>query len=459
MNVIALVGRANVGKSTLFNRLCGGRDALVHDQPGLTRDRRYGVCNRDSLRATVVDTGGMMEESALARLVDEQVELALTEADLALLLVDAKFGFGGVEDEIAGRLRKLGKDAVVVLNKSDVLSDESLLHETSRLGFGNGVSISALSGLGIPELLESIKDRLPVSETDHEVSDGIRVALVGRSNVGKSTLINTIVQSKRCIVFDEIGTTRDSVDVPIQRSEGNYVFIDTAGIRRKGRVSNVLEKFSIVSAFRAMDRAQVALLLVDATEGIVDQDLHILQYAFESGTGILVVANKWDSVGSYEKQQFESTISRKLRFADWLDIRYISALNGTGVDALFAPINRIHAAGKFEVSTSELNQVLESAVRANSPPTVGRHQIKLRYAHRIGTYPPSIMIHGNQTENLPRQYIRYLEGRFREELGLHGLPVVLKFKSSSNPFKDRRNVLSPRQRKRRDRLIRHRVKR
>lgn len=459
MNVIALVGRANVGKSTLFNRLCGGRDALVHDQPGLTRDRRYGVCNRDSLRVTVVDTGGMMEESSLSPLVDEQVELALEEADLALLLVDAKLGFGGVEDDIAGKLRKLGKVAIVVLNKSDVLTDESLLHETSRLGFGSGVSISALSGQGIQELLESIRNRLPESETDHEVAEGIRVALVGRSNVGKSTLINTIVQSKRCIVFDEIGTTRDSVDVPVQRREGDYVFIDTAGIRRKGRVSNVLEKFSILSAFRAMDRAQVALLMVDATEGIVDQDLHILQYALESGTGILLVANKWDSVGSYEKQQFETTLARKTRFADWMDVRYVSALKGSGVDALFAPINRIYEAGKFEVSTSELNQVLENAVRSNSPPTVRRHQIKLRYAHRIGSHPPSIMIHGNQTEHLPRQYIRYLEGRFRDELGLQGLPVVLKFKSSANPFKDRRNVLSPRQRKRRDRLIRHRVKR
>lgn len=459
MNVIALVGRANVGKSTLFNRLCGHRDALVHDKPGLTRDRRYGLCKQDELNATVIDTGGMLEESQLSRLVDEQVELAISEADLALVLVDAKIGIGSIESDIAEKVRKLGKDVIVILNKCDVLLDESLPNEITRLGFGNAISISALYGRGMEDLFQSISRRLPLAESVHEVPEGVRVALVGRSNVGKSTLINTIVQSKRCIVFDEIGTTRDSVDVPVHRQEGNYVFIDTAGIRRKGRVSDVLEKFSIVSAFRAMDRAQVALLLVDATEGIVDQDLHILQYALDSGTGIVVVANKWDCVDSYSKQRFESTLTRKLRFADWIDTHYISALKGSGVDALFPRINRIYSAGQFDVSTSELNRVLENAVRANTPPTAGRHQIKLRYAHRIGTHPPSILIHGNQTDHLPPQYVRYLESRFRDSLGLQGLPVVLKFKSSNNPFKERPNVLTARQRQRRERLIRHRTKR
>ncbi|MCY4655620.1 MAG: ribosome biogenesis GTPase Der, partial [Gammaproteobacteria bacterium] len=370
MNVIALVGRTNVGKSTLFNRFCGRREALVHDRPGLTRDRRYGKATLQGLTATVIDVGGVGEESALAPLIDEQVDLAINEANLVLLVIDGESGFSSIEEDMAKQLHVSGKNVLVVLNKVDANADESLGIELNRLGFGLAVEISALNGRGIPRLVRAINDELPDSPEIESSHEGIKVALVGRSNVGKSTLINTIVEDKRCIVFDEIGTTRDAIDVPLKRPEGDYVLIDTAGIRRKGRVSDVLEKFSILHAFKAMDRAQVALLVIDAAEGVVDQDLHILQYAAESGTGLILVANKWDTLDRYKREQFRASLSHKLKFADWITVKHVSALTGAGVDKLFPLINQIYENGKFEFGTPEINDVLQRVIEAHPPPAV-----------------------------------------------------------------------------------------
>lgn len=456
--VVAIVGRPNVGKSTLFNRLCGNWEALVHDAPGLTRDRRYGIASRIGDGVSVVDTGGLCDKSDIAERISIQTSLAIDEADLVLFLMDAREGITIVDQEIAADLRRRSSVVVPVINKIDGVQRGlriAMSGEASALGFDAPQEISASHNNGVSELAKHLASMLPFSER-LPLGDGITVAVIGRPNVGKSTLVNTFSGEPRCVVHDKPGTTRDSVQVSVVRDGGRYHFIDTAGVRRRARVQGAVEKFSIVQSLTAMKKAQVSLLIVDATEGIVDQDLHLTAHAIEAGSGILVVVNKWDKPSAQEKQRIQNELSRRLQFAPWIPCKYVSALRHAGLPSVLDGIERVYATGLFDVSTPELNKVLEEAVAAHSPPSVGRSTVKLRYANKIGSFPPAVLIHGNQTEALPNSYRKYLENRFREAFDLQGMPLKLVLRTASNPFGNLRNRLTPRQFSRRQSLIRHR---
>ena len=462
--VVALVGRPNVGKSTLFNRLCRSRDALVLDRPGLTRDRQYGrargIAEAD---VTLIDTGGLHDNLAISAIIDDQVALAIEEADLVVFVVSARESLTPIDLEIASELRKANTGVILGVNKIDGISGgaEFGISEFSRLGFSAVLPISATNGHGIHQFIEALVAQLPSdsSSTTEATDDCIPVAVIGRPNVGKSSLVNALAEDNRCVVFDEPGTTRDAVHVHLEKDGQLYDFVDTAGIRRKGRTTDVLEKFSIVKALGALRDCHVAFLVVDASEGLVDQDLHLVEYAIDAGTAIVLVANKWDRLESRDRLKCQEQIRRKLRFADWISVKYVSALKRTGVTSLFNLVTVLHERGEFEISTHDLNTMLEQITSAHPPPTVQRRLIRLRYAHKTDSRPPTILIHGNQTDRLPASYIRYLENEFRHLLDLAGWPVVVKFKKSANPFGGRKNLLTPRQRKRRTRLIKHRKNR
>lgn len=456
---VALVGRPNVGKSSLFNCLCRSRDALVHDRPGLTRDRQYGIAKTfDDAQVTLIDTGGLHDDAPVATLIDEQVETAIKDADVTLFIVDSKDGLTTSDETIASRLRKLDVEVLVFANKIDVLPGEEreVNVEFAQLGFGDVPGISATTRYGLENLTTRVSECLPLREISSTESDSKIVAVLGRPNVGKSTLVNSLSGSNRCVVFDQPGTTRDAIHVGVRRGQSQYVFIDTAGIRRKGKVDDVVEKFSIVKALAAMQEASVALLLIDATEGVVEQDLHLINYAMEAGTGMIVVANKWDRLSTEQREEFRRELSRRLRFADWVYVRPISALKRSNVESLYDEIDRVWDAGVFGVTTMELNNELAASIRSHAPPLVRNRAIKLRYIHKTGAHPPAVLIHGNLTEHVPASYTRYLENRLRKRFGLSGWPVSIRFKSSSNPFGDRKNQLTDRQQRRRTRLIRHR---
>ena len=457
--VVALVGRPNVGKSTLFNRLCGARDALVADYPGLTRDRRYGRAELAGRRVTLIDTGGLARDAGgVFEQMATQVAFALTEADMVVLVTDAREGLTGRDAEIAVDLRKRGLTVVVAVNKMDGVP-ETAAHEFAELGFAASCPVSATHGRGLAEFAQAVASRLPTAQAEdmHE-PPGIRVAVVGRPNVGKSTLINHLLGENRQVVDAAPGTTRDAIDIPL----GDYLLIDTAGVRRKGRVESgaraqrTVEKFSIVKTLAALDRAQVAVLVVDGQEGVVDQDLHVLNYAIEAGAGIVLAVNKWDGMDTSHKAQTRTSVQRRLVFAPWIPVRYLSALRGRGVKRLLKDVDDIHRAGTFDVNTAELNRILAEAIRDHPPPMVRARAIKLRYAHKGGEHPPTIVVHGNRTEALPESYRRYLANRYRDELALVGVPVRLETRTTENPFAGRRNELTRRQIKRRRRVIRHR---
>jgi len=457
--VIALVGRPNVGKSTLFNRLTGRRDAIVADVPGLTRDRRYGSAAIEGRRCTLVDTGGLVEENSdVAELMSHQAGIAIEEADLVLFLVDAKAGLTPSDEVVAARLRRAGQPVVVVANKIDGAQPEVVTAEFARLGFPDLVGISAAHGRGMGALAATIARHLPTeppAEPGQQDVPRLRLVVIGRPNVGKSTLINRWLGEERQVVFDAPGTTRDAIEIPFDHAMGAFVLIDTAGVRRKGRVDDVVEKFSIVKCLAAMDTADVAVLLVDAREGLVDQDLHVLEYALDAGVGLVIAVNKWDGRSAEERQRVRASLDRRLDFAPWVPIHFISALHGTAVPDVLREARRIHAAVHREMPTHELTRILEAAVEAHAPPAVQGRRIKLRYAHKVADRPPTILIHGNQTDAVPASYTRYLENRFREALDLKGIPVRIQYKTGVNPFAGRRNVLTPRQRQRRQRVMRH----
>ena len=460
--VVALVGRANVGKSTLFNRLCGGRRALVADRPGLTRDRQYGHATIAGCMAVVIDTGGLDAarrgpeagaDSEVTAAVAAQVDAALAEADAAVLVTDARAGLTAGDSDIAQLLRKRGARVLVAVNKMDGV-DARAVFEFAALGFGEPLPVSATHGRGMERLKEALAPRLPVVANEQLAGgdDRAKVAVVGRPNVGKSTLVNRWLGNERQIVLDRPGTTRDAIDIPF----GHRLLIDTAGVRRKGKTEGVVEKFSVVKTLDALRRAEVAVLVADAREGVVDQDLHILQYAATAGAGNALALNKCDGMASAARSRAAESARRRLGFAPWIPVRFISALRGTGVAALLAEVDAIHRAGVFDVKTADINRSLADAVRAHPPPMVGARQVKLRYAHKAGGHPPTVVVHGNQTEALPRAYLRYLASRFREDFHLLGVPVRVETHSGVNPFAGRRNELSRRQRKQRERVIRHR---
>jgi len=460
LSAVAIVGRPNVGKSTLFNQLTRSRDALVADYPGLTRDRRYGYAQIDTTTFVVVDTGGLADDATeLGRSAERQTELAIAETDAIVFVVDYRDGLTGADQRIAATLRASGKPVILAVNKSEGVEAELASVDFHSLGFGEPMTIAALHGRGIDALGQVLLERLPPSaapapmERDESTPT---VAVIGRPNVGKSTLINRLIGRERMITSAEPGTTRDSVHVDCERAGQRYVLIDTAGIRRRAKVSDTVEKFSVVQSLQAIENAGVVILLLDAQEGITEQDLHLLGLIIERGKALAIGVNKWDHLTVVQRRQIESQVARKLRFAEFARVTYVSALHGSKIDVLLDEAMRAYEAAGGNFATPRLNEILERATKAHPPPIVAGRRLKLRYAHQGGRYPPIIVIHGGRAERVPQQYQRYLTNAFREALRLVGTPLKLEFRSSENPFGDRRNPLTRRQQKRRQRVIRHR---
>ena len=461
--VIALIGRPNVGKSTLFNRLTRSRDALVADYPGLTRDRQYGFGKLGPVPYLAIDTGGVAGgEVGIYELMVEQTVRALREADVAIVMVDGRSGLTAADEHVAELARKHSKKTWLAVNKAEGLDADIAAGEFHGLGLGEPVAISAAHGDWVNALMDEVL--APFVDIDDGDADGseqaeddkvLRIAVIGRPNVGKSTLINRLIGEDRLVVFDQPGTTRDSVAVPFERDGRNYRLIDTAGVRRKSKVHEVVEKFSIIKALQAMERAQVVIAVLDAREGVTEQDVSLMGLTVERGRALVVVTNKWDGLSHDQKRHVKDELDRRLPFLDFAERMTISALHGTAVGDLLPAVERAYRAATRDLSTTDLNRELENAVIAHTPPLVRGRRIRLRYAHQGGRNPPVIVIHGNQTEKLPEAYRRYLINRFRKAFRLQGTPVRLSFKTSKNPFKGRRNKLTPRQQQKRKRLMKH----
>lgn len=457
--VVALVGRPNVGKSTLFNRLTRTQDALVADFPGLTRDRQYGDANFDKKPFIVVDTGGIgVDDIAVDELMSKQSATALDEADIILFLVDGRSGLTGIDETIGRRLRKVNKPLYLIVNKTEGLDDEIACSEFQRLGFNHVFSISAAHGQGMTPLLQSMTANFEKAKNDEFDEKSIKIAFAGRPNVGKSTLINRILGEERVVVYDMPGTTRDSISIPFSRDGKQYTLIDTAGVRRRARVDEKIEKFSVIKTLQAIKEAQICLMLLDANEGITEQDMHLLGFIIESGKALVIAVNKWDGLDEDHKERVRTELDRRLLFANFAKIRFISALHGSGVGLLFKDIDEAYASAIQAFSTPKLTRLLQDLVAKHTPPLVNGRRIKLRYAHTGGHNPPIVVIHGNQVESLPESYKRYLMNSFVEHLGLVGTPLKIEFKGSANPFKDKKNQLTDRQIQRKKRLLK-RVKR
>jgi GTP-binding protein len=460
--VIALIGRPNVGKSTLFNRLTRSRDALVADYPGLTRDRQYGFGKLGPIPYLVIDTGGVAGgEVGIHELMVEQTVRALGEADVAIIMVDGRSGLTAADEYVAELARKHARKTWLAVNKAEGLDSAIASGEFHGLGLGEPVAISAAHGDRISALMDAVLADFDVEATDDTdvVTDDdereLRIAVVGRPNVGKSTLINRLIGEDRLVVFDQPGTTRDSVSVPFERNDRKYELIDTAGIRRKSKVHEIVEKFSIIKALQAIERAQVVVAVIDAHEGVTEQDVSLLGLILERGRALVVVTNKWDGLTAAERKHIRDELDRRLPFLDFAERMTISALHGTAVGDLLPAVERAFRAATMDLSTTELTRELESAVTAHAPPLVRGRRIRLRYAHQGGRNPPVIVIHGNQTESVPEAYRRYLINRFRKVFKLKGTPVRLAFKTGTNPFEGRRNKLTPRQVQKRKRLMKH----
>ncbi len=440
--VIALVGRPNVGKSTLFNRLTKSRDAIVADFAGLTRDRHYGNGKQGKHEYIVIDTGGFEPDavSGIYREMAKQTQQAVAEADVVVFVVDARAGVSAQDHEIAKYLRRLGKPCVLVANKAEGMLEGVQLSEFYELGLGDVHGISAAHGQGIRDLVETALEllHLPEPQEDAEPIDKttIRLAVAGRPNVGKSTLINTWLGEERLVAFDLPGTTRDTISVPFERNGQRFELIDTAGLRRKGRVFEAIEKFSVVKTLQAIESANVVLLLLDATQGVTDQDAHIAGYILESGRSVVIAVNKWDAVDDYQKQLLERSIETRLPFLKFASLHFISAQKRQGLGPLWASIVQGHKAAMCKMSTPVLTRLLLEAVQFQSPKRAGMFRPKLRYAHQGGMNPPVIVIHGNSLEHVTDAYKRFLEGRFRKEFDLVGTPLRIEMKTSHNPFAD-----------------------
>jgi GTPase len=459
--LVALVGRPNVGKSTLFNALTRSRDALVHDEPGVTRDRNYGVCRLDPEHPFVlVDTGGIAgTDEGLAGATARQSRAAADEADLILFIVDGREGASALDDEILAWLRKSAKPTFLIVNKIDGLDAQAALNEFARYGIRDMLGVSSAHKQGIDELLAKVLAALP-EDGDAEILDEdperVRVAFVGRPNVGKSTLVNRILGEERMIASDVPGTTRDSIAVDLERDGRKYRLIDTAGLRRKSKVEEAVEKFSIVKTLQAIEQCQVAVILIDASEGVTEQDASVLGAVLDAGRALVVAVNKWDGLSDYQREQTMSLLSRKLSFVDWAEAVRISALHGSGLRELFKAIHRAHASATHQFSTSEVTTALEIAYENNPPPVVRGHVAKLRFAHPGGENPPTFIVHGSRLRTLSDSYRRYLENFFRKRFKLVGTPVRFVFKEGENPYKDKpKNPLTDRQVAKKRRLIRH----
>lgn len=493
--VIALVGRPNVGKSTLFNRLTKTRDALVANFSGLTRDRKYGEVTFDERRFILIDTGGLSgDEDGIDGVMAEQSRQAVEEADLVLFMVDARAGLTAADEQIATFLRQNNQPLLLVANKIDGQNHDVVTAAFYELGLGEVHGIAASQGRGVTHLMGGIAEALPldtqqsiensgepvvdsesvVDSNDSHIAEagvidddcineenvkedgantevkpdqnlpskGVKIAVVGRPNVGKSTLVNRMLGEERVVVFDMPGTTRDSIYIDYERFGKHYTLIDTAGIRRRKNITLAVEKFSIVKTLQAIADANVVICLVDATEGLVEQDMHLIGQVVDAGRALVIALNKWDGLEQEHKSYVKKELERKLRFIDFADFHFISALHGTGVGHLYESIERAYESATEKMSTNYLTRILEDAVASHQPPLVNGRRIKLRYAHPGGNNPPIIVVHGNQTNSLPDHYKRYLEKMFRRALDLHGTPVRLQFKSGENPFEGRKNKLS-----------------
>jgi len=453
--VIALIGRPNVGKSTLFNQLTKTRNALVANLPGLTRDRQYGDGMYENKSFIVIDTGGLGEsDEGVEAYMAEQARSAMVEADIVLFVVDARAGLLGSDQMIADHLRKINKTAYLVVNKIDGLHEDAAIAEFYRLGFTKVYQTAASHGRGVLQLLTELLAPFPEDEAPLSLEQtGIKIAIVGRPNVGKSTLVNRLLGEDRVIVYDMPGTTRDSIYIPYERQGKKYTLIDTAGVRKRGRVVDVVEKFSVIKTLQAIKDAHVVVIVFDAREGIVEQDLHMLGFALESGRAVVLAINKWDNMSDYDRSQVKTAIDRRLDFIPYVKIHLISALHGTGVGDLYPSIQRAYDSAMLRVPTNRLTQILQDAVEGHQPPLVNGRRIKLRYAHMGGQNPPIVVIHGNQTESVSKDYRRYLENIFRKVLKLEGTPVQLEFKTSDNPYKEEKKVVSPAQLEKQRRFV------
>ncbi|MEM6406098.1 MAG: ribosome biogenesis GTPase Der [Pseudomonadota bacterium] len=455
--VIALVGRPNVGKSTLFNQLTRTRDALVADQAGLTRDRQYGIGQLGGGGYLVIDTGGLSgRDSGIDGLIQRQVQLAVTEADHVILVLDARSEPTTDDQQIAADLRRTGKIVTLALNKSENLDPTLASIDFHILGLGQPHLIAAAHGRGVKGLIQHILPQLAATQPiATEAEDTIRIAVIGRPNVGKSTLINRLLGEERVLAYDQPGTTRDTIAIAHTAQEQAYVLLDTAGVRRRARVHEQVEKYSVLKTLQAMQQANVVLLVLDAHQGVSEQDMHLAGHILDAGRALVVVINKWDGLTTAQREQIREELDRRLgflRFATWHEI---SALHGSGVGHLLASAQTAYRAAMREFKTSELTDILRTSVLEHQPPTVRGRRIRLRYAHQGGKNPPLIVIHGNQTESVPETYRRFLLHRFRAACRLQGTPLNLVFRTGDNPYAGKRNQLTDRQRRKRQRLMRH----
>ncbi|WP_417329104.1 ribosome biogenesis GTPase Der [Halomonas cupida] len=436
--VIALVGRPNVGKSTLFNRLTRSRDALVADFPGLTRDRKYGNGLLGGKAYTVIDTGGISgDEEGIDAAMAEQSLQAIDEADIVLFMVDARAGLNVADEAIANHLRVNQKKTWLVVNKTDGLEEHSAMADFWQLGLGDPHPIAAAHGRNVTTLIDEVLAPFPERDADIPADTGtrgIRIGVIGRPNAGKSTLVNRLLGEDRVVVFDEAGTTRDAIEIPFERRGKPYVLVDTAGVRRRKNVSEIAEKFSIIKTLEAIKECHVAIMVLDARSGLVEQDLHLLDYVLTSGRALVLAVNKWDGLESEARERMRSDIKRRLGFADYADLHFISALHGTAVGDLYPSLERAFASANSHWSTNRLTTLLQDAVEQHQPPMVNGRRIKLRMAHQGGSNPPIIVVHGNQTEKLPEAYRRYLTNTFRKVLKVKGTPMRFEFRSGHNPF-------------------------
>lgn len=482
--VVALVGRPNVGKSTLFNRLTRTRDALVADFPGLTRDRKYGRAEVSGHEFIVIDTGGIdgAEDGVETHMADQSL-LAIEEADIVLFMVDARAGLMPADRGIAQHLRMREKATFLVVNKTDGMDPETAVIDFYALGLGELYPIAASHGRGVTSLIEEVLSPLFEDENAPEQAEGddsfddswddeaeedseeeeqialedlpIKLAIVGRPNVGKSTLTNRILGEDRVVVYDMPGTTRDSIYIPMVRDERDYILIDTAGVRKRARVTETVEKFSVIKTLQAIEDANVVLLVIDAREGVSDQDLSLLGFIINSGRSLVIAVNKWDGLSQEVKDNVKDALDLRLGFVDFARVHFISALHGSGVGNLFESIQEAYDCSTRRVSTSMLTRIMQMAQDDHQPPLVRGRRVKLKYAHAGGYNPPIVVIHGTQVDDLPDSYKRYLMNYFRRSLQVMGTPIRIQFNEGDNPFSGRRNKLTPNQMRKRKRLMQH----
>jgi GTP-binding protein len=454
--VVAIVGRPNVGKSTLFNALTRSRDALVADVPGVTRDRQYGISRVGGRSCLLVDTGGLVSGAdGIDYLTAKQVHQAIDEAELVLFVVSARDGLTADDEEIAAMLRRASKEILLVVNKVDGMDEASASAEFARLGLGEARPVSAAHQRGLDAMMEAVELRLPESTPEpmaEEDPDRIRLAIVGRPNVGKSTLVNRLLGEERVLAFDQPGTTRDTISVELERDGQKYLLVDTAGVRRRSKITDAVERFSTIKALQAIDSAHVVVLMLDASEGLTDQDTTLLGHALAQGRALVIALNKWDGLDADHRKAVRAELERKLTYVDWAQRVTISALHGSGLQELLAAVHRAWRSARAEFGTPELTRVLRAAFEAHQPPMRQGRTAKLRYAHAGGKLPPRIVIHGSRTDTIPDAYRRYLANRFIRHFKLKGTPLFIDFRDSENPFKDRKNKLTQRQLEKRRRL-------